>query len=202
MSRIASLLLCASFLAITGCGSGGKKIATGAKPNTAASTPNRRAGASGAGGPGRQIPRRTRAHSGGSAAGAPGQPRRASSKNDRNIRKPPGKQQKLPGSGSGPVVAVRAGAHGEIVIHGGPARRTYGPFQRKTPHYAVSYEQSKAAVVSIGVEPKAVSAAGSLALAVKSTKGKAVAPIFWGKFYIVVSGAASSYVLRLAPEKK
>ena len=200
MSSAAWLLLFAAFFAVAGCGGGGTKGATVTRAATNAQAGRPNAGSSGAGGP--KKPKAVPGHGPGAVgAGGRGNQHTSRTRSPKATLRGSRRQRQNPGSGSGPIVATKTQPNGVIVIHGGGrARSTYGPFTRQARNYTVSYQQSKATPFSVGVEPKAVSSTGSSALVGKDTRGQGVAAILWRRFYIVVDGSTSAYVLRLVPK--
>jgi hypothetical protein len=188
----------AGFLSLAGCG-GGKNGATATSGTVPAQ--GQQSGASGATGPKSRAARPTHGRRTTPAEREAIRRGRLQSPEKRNRPKQVGGQQRTPGSGSGQVVAVKAGPNGEIVIHGRGGTRTYGPLTRKAAKYNVSFKQSKAAPFNVGVEPKPLSPMGSSALTGDGAKGTGVTPIDWATFYVVVPRAGSSYVLRLTPNR-
>jgi hypothetical protein len=91
--------------------------------------------------------------------------------------------------------------NGEIVIRGRGVRRAYGPFRRTARRYIVRYQQSRAVRLSASTEPRRVANSIATLVSAADLEGQATATVPWPKFWVWVSAAAPSYVLRLTPER-
>jgi hypothetical protein len=88
---------------------------------------------------------------------------------------------------------------GEIVITGSGTPRTYGPFGRRANRYTVRYEQTQAVPLSAAAEPGRVANTIATLVSASGGTGQATVMIPWRRFWVWVSAAAPSYVLRLTP---